>query len=740
VQGRDYLHFVLLAPGVVASPPGGASQTGALRDSGFSFAGLRPRSNMLTIDGLDNNDRYSGTSRTELSLEIVREFQVVSHGWTAENGGASGGAINVVTKSGTNIFHGDVFVFGESGRLDAKPPLEETSGETPALRRVRLGAALGGPIVEDRTFFYSAVERERTRGEAASDIDPAEASAINATLSSGVFPQFATRLTSGLSPTALTETEWSAKANQQLTPRHSVMVRVAGTHRRETGDAFSSSGLTDVSARGSSSTGDTALTATWTSILGSHATNDLRGQVASRTIDLHTTDTRGPGIVIAGVAEFGRAYGGNSAHDQRYAELGDVLGWSRGSHFLKSGFDLTHLALTGTHTDGMSGLFQFRTLQAFRDAQPDSFRQVFGTSTVDISTSHVGALAQDHWTPSSRLTIDAGLRFDAEMLPDVLNVKDRQWAPRLGVAWAPASKWLVRGGLGTFADRLIVAAFEPALLIDGQRGFEQVADARTAGAVLNLTGGGALAAPMSGIASSIYTVQRGTWHPSSRQMAIGIEHELTPQLTASVNYLFVRGRQLPRTVNINLLPPIVLTPENAAALGVDGPVPQQVGRPVFGTSRLSPALDGNFQLQPTASSAYRGVTVMLNRRQANELEWSAAYTWSHARDSTSDFDEQPQNPYDLAAEMRDSRYDQRHRFVATALFELPIGEEEDRQPGEVPGVWTRVFRNIEVAPILTIDSGRPVNALTLMQPPRGASSFPSISNFDLYAMQAGLDH
>src|SRR5207249_7789003 len=125
----DYLHFVLLAPGVVSSQSGSTSPiAAAVPDSGFSFAGLRPRSNMLTIDGLDNNDRYSGASRTELSLEIVREFQVVSNGWSAENGGASGGAINVVTKSGTNTLHGDAFLFGQSGRFNALPRLEDVFG------------------------------------------------------------------------------------------------------------------------------------------------------------------------------------------------------------------------------------------------------------------------------------------------------------------------------------------------------------------------------------------------------------------------------------------------------------------------------------------------------------------------------------------------------------------------------------------------------------------------------------
>jgi hypothetical protein len=213
VQSRDYLHFVLLAPGVVSSPSANASPTtSALPDSGFSFAGLRPRSNMLTIDGLDNNDRYSGTSRTELSLETVQEFQVVNNGWDAEGGGASGGAINVVTKSGTNTIHGDAFTFGEFGALNAPPALEETSGATPSLTRFRSGVALGGPLVKDRTFYYGAVEREQSDGQAASDIDPQLVSTINARLASGTFSKFGTRLTSGLFSTAMRETEWSMKA------------------------------------------------------------------------------------------------------------------------------------------------------------------------------------------------------------------------------------------------------------------------------------------------------------------------------------------------------------------------------------------------------------------------------------------------------------------------------------------------------------------------------------------------
>jgi hypothetical protein len=195
-------------------------------------------------------------------------------------------------------------------------------------------------------------------------------------------------------------------------------------------------------------------------------------------------------------------------------------------------------------------------------------------------------------------------------------------------------------------------------------------------------------------------------------VSVSAERQLTSNLTASVNYLLVQGRELLRTVNINLTPPTLLTMDNAASLGVDQPVPQQLGRPVFGPARLNASWDGIFELQPTASSTYHGITMSANRRLADEIEWSAVYTWSRANDSASDFDEQPQNPYALGDEWGASRYDQRHRLVVSALFDLPIGDEEDRRTGEVPGAWVRGFSHIEIAPILTVGSGLPANVIT----------------------------
>ena len=190
VESRNYLAFALLAPGVASSAqqPGKRSLA-PLPDSGFTFGGLRGRSNNVTVDGLDNNDEYTGSSRTELSLETVQEFQVVNAGLSAETGGASGGSINVVTRIGANAIHGDAFLFLENGSLNARNPFEAGSA-TPRLHRYRTGVAVGGPIVKDRTFYYAAFEQEHSRSLEDSFLGPALVSAINRILAGGAFNLF----------------------------------------------------------------------------------------------------------------------------------------------------------------------------------------------------------------------------------------------------------------------------------------------------------------------------------------------------------------------------------------------------------------------------------------------------------------------------------------------------------------------------------------------------------------------
>src|SRR5262249_55900830 len=128
-------------------------------------------------------------------------------------------------------------------------------------------------------------------------------------------------------------------------------------------------------------------------------------------------------------------------------------------------------------------------------------------------------------------------------------------------------------------------------------------------------------------------------------------------------------------------------------------------------------------------STYHGLSVSLNRRLSNEFELSAGYTFSKTIDNASDFDEQPENPFSLRGERVLSRNDQRQRFVLSALYDLPFGEEEEKalKPAQSQkrgsAFLAEVLGHTEVAPIVTIGSGRPVNPLTGLDSNR-SNAFP----------------
>ncbi|MBZ5641750.1 MAG: TonB-dependent receptor [Acidobacteriia bacterium] len=715
VRTRNSLDFVLLSPGVASSSaPSSAGGATPLNGSGFTFGGLRARSNNVSIDGLDNNDEYSGAGRTELSPEIVQEFQVVNNGLSAESGGASGGSINVITRSGANTIHGDAFLFAQDAAFDARDPFENEAGK-PSLRRFRSGVALGGPLVKNRTFYYAAVEQEHNRGQGGSDIDPQAASAINAFLSTGGFPRLATRtITTGFFPISRAETEAAGRVDHRLTKSTSLMLRYAFTNNQESGDAFNANALTDVSARGSSYISDNVLSGSLTTTYGATGVGDLRFEAATRHAVLRTNDSAGPGIHIAGLIDFGRPYAGFNQRRENHYEASYTYSRARGKHLWKAGAVVNRVGLRATAGDGFGGLYLFNTLADFLAGNPGQFRQAFGNATVDLPVAVLGGFVQDHWSVTPRITLDAGVRYDYERLPGPFNQDANNFSPRIGLAWTPFPKWVLRAGYGLFFDRYVLANLSRAVEKNGVQGFDQVADGNAAAALFAGSQGGPLVSPVAGIALSIFSSDPRMSAPYSQQASAGAEYLLAKNLSLRADYMNVRGINLPRTRNVNLLPPVVLTPANAASLGVSNPTPQQIGREVFSPARVNSQFDALYRIENSASSTYNGVSFTLNRKMNDELAFAASYTVSKAFDDASDFDEQPQNPLNLAAERAVSRQHQQQGFVFNALWELPIGDEEDKagKAGEKSGWLENIFSHIEVAPIFTVGSGRPVDALT----------------------------
>lgn len=713
VVSRNYLNFVLLAPGVANAPSQAPTSGGTgLAGTGFTFGGLRSRSNNVSIDGLDNNDEYTGSSRTELSPEIVSEFQVINNGISAEAGGASGGSINVVTRSGTNVMHGDAFLFEQNGALNARDPFTKEQ-ETPSLSRQRLGLSIGGPMVKDRTFFYAAFEQERSRGEGEENIDPAIVTGVNGLLAGGAYPRMSTRaLATAFFPANRAETELSGKFNQQIGTNHSLALRYSFTNNRESGDAFNDALYFDRTTRGSSFVADQGLAGWLTSVIRPTLVNDLRAQAATRRVVLRTDgDLTGPEAEIAGGAIFGRSYDGNGRRRENHYEGSDVVAATHGAHYLKAGATVNHVALDASIAEGFGGAYVFPDLSTFTAGAAQEARQVFGGIPTQFGVTAFGGFFQDHLSLRRNLTLDVGLRYDFEKLPPRFHQPTHNFSPRIGIAYSPSSKWVLRAGYGIFNDRYLLALLNRAIQLDGINGFEQVLLESGASSVFSASGGGPMTAPQA-VAPSIYRVQANAQTPYSQQATFSVERDLGHAMTASATYQFVRGVRLPRTVNVNLPSPAVLTAANATALGFTTVYPQELGRPVFGPVRIDPAYDGIYEFQNESSSSYHGVSLAASRKFTEEITFTAAYTYSKAIDDASDFFEQPQSPHGLTAERAVSLNDQRHRFVFSGLFDLPFGDEEDkRKGGERGGLAEKVLEHIEVAPIVTIQSGRPANPM-----------------------------
>lgn len=711
VVSRNYLDFALMAPQLTRSNIQGATGgKNALADSGFTFAGLRSRSNSLYIDGVENNDEFTGSARTELSPETVQEFQVVNNGLSAESGGGASGPINVITKSGVNTLHGDAFVFVQNGAFNAKDPLTNET-EPPYLNRFRAGLSAGGPIVRDHTFYYVAAEQEGAHGDDSSLISSSIAGPINGVLGSSAFARIATRtINPDLFRTARGETEISGRLDQHIADKHSLLLKYALTNNREVGDAFNTGGLVDASGRGSSFIEDQGVTGSLSSILSSNALNSVRFQLSTRRAVLRTADQAGPGISIAGLIDFGRPYDGNDTRRENHYELSDVASAAKGRHLFSFGADLDWIRERVSAYDGFGAIYVFPTLDSFLSGQPDEYRQAFGNPNTNFATPRYSGFLQDHWTLDSRFTIDAGVRYDFEHLPAQFTEDTNDLAPRIGLAYSPSPRWALRAGFGIFFDRYLLAAVNRALEMNGVQGFEQVAYGQAATQIFQSEMGGSSLTPISSLHPSIYTPDPNLQTSRSAIGSAGVERLLSRNLTASATFLFARGVRLSRTRNVNLPPPVILTQENAVSLGIPKPFPQQLGMLVFSPERPEPQFDNIYQWENHASSVYDGLSLSLSRRLSNEIELSGSYTLSKAIDDASDFDQQPENPYLLQAERALSSNDQRHRFVFSGTFDLPFGDEDE---GKKPTrTITKLFGNIEMAPILTIGSGRPIDPLT----------------------------
>jgi len=153
INGRNYIQFTLTDSQVQRDS---APNTGAAPTSGLNMSGQRARSNLVNVDGADATDNSTDGVRSTVSQEDVQEFQIISNSYAAEYGRAAGGVVNIITRSGSNDFHGDVYGYLRNRDFQAVNPFSTTSN--PAYTRVQAGTAFGGPIKKDKTYYFFSYE------------------------------------------------------------------------------------------------------------------------------------------------------------------------------------------------------------------------------------------------------------------------------------------------------------------------------------------------------------------------------------------------------------------------------------------------------------------------------------------------------------------------------------------------------------------------------------------------------
>ncbi len=703
INGRSFLDFSRTVAGVTAQQTSG-------QGSGLSFNGQRGRSNNLSVDGADNNGALNGNTRLTMSQDAVREFQVVTNQFAPEFGNAAGGLVNVISRSGTNGFHGNAFLFARDEALDGRNAFV-TDAEKPPFRRKNLGATLGGPVIRNKTFFFASVEHMKRNESDIVTLSDATVGTINSVLASRPIPNGGVKsVMNGVFPVDRIDTLSSFKLDHAFNASNSASFRyIFGQSRESNGGGVAIGGTTDVSGGGGQKTRDQSFLGTLTHIFSPTLLSETRFQFSPRNLMQYANDPIGPRVTISGVGAFGRNVNFPVLLDETRYQWQQSISKQTGRHYFKFGADINYLKAHTSFPVNFAGTFTFASLADFVAGRANAFSQGFGNPEIRLPEKMLGFYAQDSFKLHPTLTLTYGLRYDYDMQPqnlkrdrsnpieaslqDGINRDPNNWAPRLGINWNPdgKGKTSIRAGYGLFYDKIFLLVARNALI--SRQTLSLTATQATAqvpkGAFPpseSFPTGFALPKPSLNVVDSDLRI------PYSQQGNFGVERALGRNWVVGATYVAVRGVKLLRSQNINLAPPVVLTRENAASLGVAAPNAQQIGRPYYGTnSRLTADFTNIQMVSASSSSIYHGGQFTVQKRFADGFQMRVNYTLSRAIDDASDFvqAQQPSNPYNAAAERSLSTEHQKHRLTVAGIWELPYRQAKAKNSslGWIAGDW-----------------------------------------------------
>lgn len=760
-NGRNFINFVLLTPGVTTDNRGGD----------ISFAGQRGTLNSLVVDGSDNNNTFfgqtlgrtgSGRAPYQFSQDAVQEIQVNSNDYSAELGNAGGAVINVVTKSGTNQFHGAGFEFYRDRAMNANDPIQIAKGKPRQPYHFnQFGGDLGGPIVKDKLFFFFDYDGQRNTVANFVFLNGAPFCSVctaNQTTAINYLTARANPWSSTFNQNVyLAKVDWHISSNEMLSARYNAQ-RFTGLNLENGGpqNSVEHTGPSDV-------TSDT-LTATLTSTLRPTLVNVFQFNYARdnepgfANSDLPQVTVRNAGVTVL---TSGRNFFSPRSTNIKRGEFDDSIFWVHGAHTFKTGAHFMVDRIGNFFPGNFSGQYTFNSLEAFGcnlnggascftggDAN-DTFVQAFaGSGTTGPATkpnlSEYSGFIQDEWRFRPNLTFNYGLRYDFDKIaqPPTLNSNPQlaaagivtnqihnqrtEFGPRFGFAWTPlaSNRLVVRGGYGIFYGRTPAITVGTAMSNNGLNVTTLTFFPTSTPAIPqypnNLCGAPTqspnCAGPTGGKANPpiVFGFQKNYKEPNVQQFSLGTEYEINPNTAVSITYLHVKGTHLTRTIDINLQ-----GPEIQQQIGIVGTstvltynqTPQQPNKPLGNPLRPFPNFSRIEEFQSNANSNYNGMTVQLNKRFAKNYQLMAGYTFGKVIDDAPDatsvvpfsFDDTKMvsDPLNVRADKGPGVNDQRHRFVLSGVWNL------DYASGMSSSIARGVLGGWELSGIFTAETGQP---------------------------------
>lgn len=762
VNGRNFLDFVTLTPGVVRDPRGGD----------LSFGGQKGTLNSIQIDGVDNNNLFFGQSlgRTgsgrapyQFSQDAVQEFQVNTNSFSAEFGRAAGGAINVITKSGTNDFHGTAFEFFRDRSLNANSlrydaGLEAFTGGLPSLipnGRVfssasgsvigtptkppyhfnQFGGNFGGPIKKDRAFFFFNYDGQRnTQPNILNSLPAADATQASIDGRNRLLP-LATNYTRGFNQDVyLAKVDWQISDENRLNFRYN--------RQNFTGTNLENGGATNAQEHSGNSLVTTdSFTITLNTAFTPRLLNEFRTQVA-RDKEPGLSNSDNPEAIISNAGQTALTIGRNNfspreTTEKKYQFIDNVT-YIAGKHNLRGGIDVNLERIKNFFPGFFGAGYTYTSYANFTNNVVASFTQAFaglGTSgpTTYPNFNEYGFFFQDDWRALKNLTLNLGVRYDIQQMaqggasnpsPSLalagidtskINNDYNNVAPRFGFAWNPggSEKLVVRGGYGMFYGRTPAIALGTAHSNNGLN-IINITLTNPTGLVYPFRFASLADIQARGgqpAATSLFVFESNYQQPYTMQGSLGVEYGLTNDLSFGASYLSVQGRHLQRTRDINL--------GTAVATPIAGGITSSFLRYPGTTSPTRPIgrtgdLFGRIaEFESNANSSYNALVLQVNKRLSHNYQFLLSYTFSKVIDDAPDAtsvvnanagDDAKQAQYStlLFDERGPGNSNTPHRFVASGLWDL------DYFKGN--GVTRAVLGGWQVSGILQAASNLPYSA------------------------------